>query len=96
MHRLPREHINNPAAQCELTALENLRLAIIPGCFQRRGIDNDCDGITDEGEQTTYYRDMDGDSFGDPANTTTACSQPVGYVTNNTDCDDNDALEIRR
>ncbi len=57
------------------------------------GIDNDCDGSTDEGVQTTYYRDMDGDTFGDPANTTLACSPPTGYVTNNTDCDDNDALE---
>ncbi len=57
------------------------------------GVDNDCDGMTDEGVQTTYYRDMDGDTFGDPANTTLACSPPTGYVTNNTDCDDNDALE---
>ena len=56
------------------------------------GIDNDCDGSTDEGVQTTYYRDMDGDGFGNPSNTTLACSLPSGYVTNNTDCDDNDAL----
>ncbi|MFM9947172.1 MAG: MopE-related protein, partial [Saprospiraceae bacterium] len=57
------------------------------------GVDNDCDGSTDEGVLTTYYRDMDGDTFGNPAMTQQACSQPVGYVTNNTDCDDNDALE---
>jgi len=55
--------------------------------------DNDCDGTTDEGVQTTYYRDLDGDGFGDASNSTAACSQPIGYVINNTDCDDNDALE---
>jgi len=49
--------------------------------------------MTDEGVQTTYYRDMDGDGFGNPSVTQMACTQPTGYVTNNTDCDDNDALE---
>ena len=57
------------------------------------GVDNDCDSMTDEGVQTTYYRDMDGDGFGNPAVTQQGCTQPAGYVTNNTDCDDNDALE---
>jgi len=57
------------------------------------GVDNNCNMMTDEGVQTTYYRDMDGDGFGNPAVTQMACTQPMGYVTNNTDCDDNDALE---
>jgi len=57
------------------------------------GIDNNCNSMTDEGVQTTYYRDMDGDGFGNPSVTQMACTQPTGYVTNNTDCDDNDALE---
>ena len=52
------------------------------------GLDNNCNGSTDEGVLNTYYADSDGDGYGDPAVTTQACSVPPGYVTNNTDCDD--------
>ena len=54
------------------------------------GKDNDCNGQTDEGVQTTFYRDVDNDGFGDATNTTQACSTPGGFVSNNTDCDDHD------
>jgi hypothetical protein len=38
---------------------------------------------------TTYYADADGDTYGNPAVTTTSCTgAPVGYVANNLDCDD--------
>jgi hypothetical protein len=39
----------------------------------------------------TYYADVDGDGFGDANSTIVACTLPKGYVTNNTDCDDNNA-----
>ena len=53
-------------------------------------IDNDCDGFTDSDavEGGTYYRDLDGDGYGDPTVAQTSCSVPVGYVDNNLDCDD--------
>ena len=53
-------------------------------------IDNDCDEATDEGVTTTYYADDDSDGYGDPGDTTEACSVPSGYEDNDDDCDDSD------
>lgn len=41
------------------------------------------------GTLTTYYKDGDGDGFGDALTSVRLCSIPTGYVLNNTDCDDN-------
>jgi len=54
------------------------------------GIDNNCDGQVNEG-YTTYYQDSDNDLYGNPTVTQTTTSQPTGYVTDNTDCDDTSA-----
>lgn len=51
------------------------------------GIDNNCDGQIDEGF-STYYQDIDGDGYGNPGVTAMALTQPIGYVVDNTDCDD--------
>lgn len=62
--------------------------AIHPGAAELTDlIDNNCNGTVDE-VLTTYYRDQDGDTYGDPAVTTSAVSQPSGYVLDNTDCND--------
>jgi len=40
---------------------------------------------------TTYYQDVDGDSFGDPNAPVSACMPMAGLVLNNQDCNDNNA-----
>jgi hypothetical protein len=39
---------------------------------------------------TTFFRDLDGDGYGDSNNTVVDCLQPAGHVSDNTDCDDTD------
>ena len=54
-------------------------------------IDDDCDGVIDPTtaiDALTWYADADADTYGDPAATTPACTQPVGFVADLTDCDD--------
>jgi hypothetical protein len=52
------------------------------------GIDNNCDGVIDEGLKLTWYADADGDGFGSEADLLEACDLPDGYVTVGGDCDD--------
>ncbi|MFN0036545.1 MAG: MopE-related protein [Saprospiraceae bacterium] len=69
--------------------------AIFPGAAEVcDGIDNNCDGFTDEGiTVNTFYADTDGDGFGDLNARLDTClsAAPVGYVTNNLDCIDFEA-----
>jgi len=52
--------------------------------------DDDCDDATDEDaiDAVRYFADADGDGFGDIGQPVDACEQPVGTVTNGSDCDD--------
>ena len=57
------------------------------------GIDDDCDGLVDDDDSsvidpTIWHEDYDSDGFGNDAVATTLCDAPAGYVSDNTDCDD--------
>lgn len=54
--------------------------------------DNDCDGKIDEDGVQTWYKDIDGDGFGNPDTRLDACGKPEGYVHDKTDCNDHDAV----
>lgn len=64
-------------------------------------IDNNCDGVVDEGQTTPYYLDADGDNHGDPSKRVDACPVDVTEATNNgqwlvrvgNDCDDTDPAQ---
>ncbi len=58
------------------------------------GLDNDCDASTmpDEAAMVTpWYADMDNDAFGDALDMVESCGMPMGYVADDTDCDDDNA-----
>lgn len=55
------------------------------------GKDDNCDGKSDDGQGITYYRDTDGDGYGDASSTTTGCTQPSGYASRSGDCNDSSA-----
>jgi MYXO-CTERM domain-containing protein len=57
--------------------------------------DEDCDGLADDADPSvavssfgTFYADADTDGFGDAAAQMSACEQPDGYVSDDTDCAD--------
>jgi len=54
------------------------------------GLDNDCDGVADDGVLSTFYADTDGDGHGGERYTAEACAAPDGYVGVGDDCDDED------
>jgi hypothetical protein len=58
-------------------------------------IDNNCSGMIDDGiSYYSYYFDSDEDGFGSPDSLMETCNEnlPIGYVENNLDCDDTNAM----
>ena len=91
-----------PAVGCEPPAgsssdpsdCDDAQAAVFPGATELcNGDDDDCDGDVDEdaADLITTFRDGDGDGHGDAGAALTACDTPAGYVTDETDCDDDDA-----
>ena len=57
-------------------------------------MDNDCDGLVDEATalgSSTWYMDGDGDGYGTVDVSVISCNPASGYVSNSTDCNDEDA-----
>ncbi len=55
------------------------------------GDDDDCDGVADLGQVSTWYVDADGDGFGDPDQASLSCDPEPDWVLEAGDCDDSDA-----
>ncbi len=60
------------------------------------GLDNNCDGVIDEGltPQQPFYLDLDGDGFGQTSQVVSACAAPPGYVDGGADCSPFDAAKF--
>lgn len=81
---------------------DDTRAAVNPGATEVcNGRDDDCDGLIDDADTSlsttdsatrVFYRDVDLDTYGDPATAVYQCSAvaPTGHVANDDDCDDTD------
>ncbi|MFH1463952.1 MAG: MopE-related protein [Pseudomonadota bacterium] len=73
----------------DATDCDDTEATVHPGADEPcNGVDDDCDGETDEDGETTWYRDADGDGHGDPEDSQLACTPGAGWVVVGDDCDD--------
>ncbi|MDX2054785.1 MAG: putative metal-binding motif-containing protein [Polyangiaceae bacterium] len=71
------------------TDCDDLHSNVKPGVLETcNHVDDNCDGVVDDGVGQVGYRDQDGDGFGDPGCTRSVCGVENGYVLNANDCDD--------
>ena len=84
---------SNPAGYVsDSTDCDDTNAAVYPAAPEYcNSLDDDCDGVVDPTtslDAITWYADSDTDTYGDPLNSTPACTVPAGFVADNTDCDD--------
>ena len=72
------------------TDCDDAQATVNPGATELCNlVDDDCDTLIDEdaADASVWYDDGDGDGYGDPDASLSACEQPSGAVADNTDCD---------
>ncbi|HMV70317.1 MAG TPA: putative metal-binding motif-containing protein, partial [Myxococcota bacterium] len=70
---------------------DDLDAAVRPDAVEAcNQVDDDCDAAVDEDVPGAplWFQDLDGDRYGDPGASMSACSQPLQWVDDATDCDD--------
>jgi len=73
-----------------MKAILCVTLFVVSGCGGSGG-DESSDGTAGDQATATYYRDADGDGYGDPGVSMEDTEAPAGYVLDASDCDDTDA-----
>jgi hypothetical protein len=84
------ERCPGPGLVAEGGDCDDASAGVHPGADEAcNGVDDDCDDDIDEGfTVSAFYRDEDGDGFGDPTSSISACEAPDGYVDVDGDCND--------
>ncbi len=76
------------------SSAQEVLTGLMPGCTDENACNYNPEAGVDDGsciaEETTWYLDADGDGYGDAEVNQMACEGPEGYVSNGTDCDDDD------